>query len=77
MELQFEKEASDVRGKIVVLRYGDKRINLVETKKEFSRGGHYHIFESRHILISGTIEYVEKDLKTNAEKSQIVRHQTS
>ena len=34
MELQFEKEASDVRGKIMMLRYGDKRINLVETKKE-------------------------------------------
>lgn len=72
MELLFEKEASDMRGKIMMLRYGNRRINLVETKKEFSRGGHYHSFESRHILISGTIKYVEKDLKTNVEKSQIL-----
>ncbi len=72
MELQFEKETSDIRGKILVLRYGDKRINLVETKKEFSRGGHYHDFESKHILISGTIEYREKNLKTNVEKTQIL-----
>lgn len=72
MELQFEKETSDVRGKILVLRYGEKRINLVETKKEFSRGGHYHDFESKHILISGIIEYREKNLKTNVEKTQIL-----
>lgn len=72
MELQFEKEAGDVRGNILVLKYGNKRINLVETKKGFSRGGHYHVFESRHILISGTIQYVEKDLKTNVEKSTTV-----
>ncbi len=70
MELQFEKESSDVRGKILMLRYGDKRINLVETKKGFSRGGHYHDFESKHILISGTVEYREKNLQTNAEKTQ-------
>lgn len=72
MELQFEKEANDIRGKILVLRYGDKRINLVETKKGFSRGGHYHDFESKHILISGIIEYREKNLQTNMEKTQII-----
>lgn len=70
MELQFEKESSDVRGKILMLRYGKKRINLVETKKGFSRGGHYHGFESKHILISGIIEYREKNLQTNVENTQ-------
>jgi quercetin dioxygenase-like cupin family protein len=70
MELQFEKESNDIRGKILMLRYGDKRINLVETKKGFSRGGHYHDFESKHILISGTIEYREKNLQINMEKTQ-------
>lgn len=72
MELEFEKEATDVRGKILMLKYGNKRINLVETKKGFSRGGHYHNFESRHILISGTIEYKEKNLQTNVEKTKNV-----
>ena len=70
MEMQFEKEANDIRGKIMFLRYGDKRINLVETKKGFSRGGHYHAFESKHILISGLVEYREKNLQTNVEKTQ-------
>lgn len=70
MELQFEKESTDVRGKILMLRYGNKRINLVETKKGFSRGGHYHDFESKHILISGIIEYREKNLQLNVEKTQ-------
>ncbi len=70
MELQFEKESNDIRGKILVLRYGNKRINLIETKKGFSRGGHYHDFESKHILISGIIEYREKNLQTNTEKIQ-------
>jgi quercetin dioxygenase-like cupin family protein len=71
MELQFEKGANDIRGKVAFLRYGNKRINLVETKKGFSRGGHYHDFESRHILISGLVEYREKNLQTNVEKIQI------
>ncbi|WKT57440.1 hypothetical protein QVH35_08575 [Candidatus Nitrosotenuis chungbukensis] len=73
MELQFEKEASDVRGKILMLRYGNKRINLVETKKGFSRGGHYHDFESKHFLMSGLIEYREKNLQIGEEKTQTLR----
>ena len=72
MELIFEKESTDVRGKVIFLRYGKKRINLVETKKGFSRGGHYHDFESKHILISGIIEYREKNLQTNVEVTQII-----
>jgi dTDP-4-dehydrorhamnose 3,5-epimerase-like enzyme len=69
MQLNFEKEASDARGKILFLSYGDKKINIVEIKKGFSRGGHYHTFETRHFLISGIIEYKEKDLHSNKEKT--------
>src|SRR5574338_439782 len=72
MELEFEKEATDVRGKILMLKYGNKRINLIKTKKGFSRGRHYHNFESRHIQISRTIEYKEKNLQTNVEKTKNV-----
>jgi len=72
MELQFEREANDIRGKILFLRYGNKRIHLMETKKGFSRGGYYHDFESRHILISGIVKYREKNLKTSTEKTQTV-----
>jgi dTDP-4-dehydrorhamnose 3,5-epimerase-like enzyme len=68
MELNFEKAAGDARGKILFLNYGDKKINIVEIKRGFSRGGHYHTFKTRHFLLSGTIEYREKDLSTNMEK---------
>ena len=68
MELNFEKETDDARGKILFLNYGDKKVNIVEIRKGFSRGGHYHTFKTRHFLLSGTIEYREKDLKTNEEK---------
>jgi hypothetical protein len=72
MELSFEKEASDKRGKILFLKYGDKSLNVVEIKKGFSRGGHYHTFETRHYLLFGTIEYKEKNLNTGKEKTQII-----
>jgi hypothetical protein len=44
----------------------------VEIKRGFSRGGHYHDFETRHYLISGKIEYREKDVATNVEKTQVI-----
>jgi len=42
MILQFEKEHEDVRGKILFFSYGKKYVNLIEIKKGFARGGHYH-----------------------------------
>ena len=42
MNIQFEKEVEDIRGKILFLSYGKKQINLVEIRKGFARGGHYH-----------------------------------
>lgn len=71
MELHFEKEASDVRGKIIFLKYGEKSLNIVEIKKGFSRGGHYHTFETVHFVLSGTIEYREKNIQTNQEQIQV------
>ncbi|MFN3655558.1 MAG: hypothetical protein ACK4TO_09615 [Candidatus Nitrosotenuis sp.] len=72
MELKFEKQATDARGTIVFLSYGDKKINIVEIKKGFARGGHYHTFQTRHFLLTGTIEYRETDLKTGQEKTEII-----
>lgn len=48
--------------------YGKKQINLVEIKKDFSRGGHFHKFQTSHFLITGKIECREKNLVTNNEK---------
>lgn len=72
MELKFEKQATDARGTIVFLSYGNKKLNIVEIKKGFSRGGHYHTFQTRHFILAGTIEYRETDLKTGQEKKEII-----
>lgn len=71
MELSFEKESTDTRGKIIFLKYGTKSLNIVEIKKGFSRGGHYHTFETKHHVMSGVIEYREKNIETNHENVQI------
>ncbi|CAE6500192.1 MAG: hypothetical protein QXE84_02260 [Candidatus Nitrosotenuis sp.] len=72
MELIYEKESADARGKILFLSYGQKRINIVEIKKGFSRGGHYHDFDTVHYILSGTIEYREKDMMTAKEQVRTV-----
>ena len=72
MELKYEKEASDARGTILFLSYGDRSVNLVEIKKGFSRGGHYHEFETVHFILSGKIEYRQKDVESGLEMTQII-----
>ena len=72
MDLEYEKQATDVRGTIIFLKYGEKNLNLVQIKKEFARGGHYHTFETKHHLISGVIEYREKDINTDQEKIKTI-----
>lgn len=72
MKLDYEKQVTDARGTIIFLKYGDKSLNLVQIKKGFARGGHYHTFETKHHLIAGVIEYREKDINTGQEKIQII-----
>ena len=67
MKLSLQKEVEDVRGKIIFLNFGKKNFHIVETKKGFARGGHYHTFPSHHIIISGSIEYREKNLAGKQE----------
>jgi quercetin dioxygenase-like cupin family protein len=73
MKLEFLKSIIDPRGRILFCQYGDISVNLVETKKGFSRGGHYHKFKSDHILLQGKIEFKELNLDTNFEQIQIIR----
>jgi len=72
VSLEFEKQIEDKRGKILFLKFGKKSINLIEIKKNFARGGHYHQTESSHFLISGKIEYYEENIKTKIEKVSII-----
>jgi len=68
MNLQFEKQVEDKRGKILFLSLGTKKINIVEIKKGFARGGHFHSFPSTHIIVYGKIELMEENLKNNVEQ---------
>jgi hypothetical protein len=72
MELRFEKETSDVRGTILFLSYGDKKLNIVEIKQGFSRGGHYHPFDTVHHVILGKLECREKNISSGEEKTHVV-----
>ena len=72
MNLKFEKEVEDVRGKIFFFSHKDKQVNLLEMKKGFSRGGHYHEFDSIHIMIAGKVEYCEENLDTKKEKIEVI-----
>lgn len=73
MQLEYQKVAEDVRGKILFMKYGDnKSLNLAEIKKGFARGGHYHPYEQFHVIVSGKVEYREEDIKTKKETIQII-----
>lgn len=72
MSLEFDKITKDKRGKIIWLSSGLEKINIVEIKNGFARGGHYHNHETSHFLISGKIEYREKNIDTGKEKIEII-----
>lgn len=69
--LEYLKTVSDKRGSIIFMKNGSKLVNFVEIKNGFSRGGHFHEFRSLHNLISGKVEYLEYNTKTNEEKTAI------
>lgn len=77
MGLQFEKIVEDDRGKILFLSYDNKKINIVEIKKGFARGGHYHPSETAHIILTGKIEYREENIDTGKERIEIITSPTS
>ena len=70
--LKIEDNIKDPRGKIFFCKLGNKNVNLIEIKKGYARGGHYHKFNSEHIVLSGKIKYLEKNLKTKIEFEKII-----
>ncbi len=72
MQLNFEKSVTDYRGKIIFLSFGNKKINLIEIKKGFSRGGHFHDFHTSHYLVSGKVRYQETDVDTGRKSSRMI-----
>lgn len=72
MDLRLEKQMEDVRGKIFFFSQENKRFSLVEMKKGFARGGHYHNFDQIHIILTGKIEYHKKDLLRDEEDVEVI-----
>lgn len=72
MVLKFEKQTEDKRGKILWITDGDTEIHVIEIKKGFARGGHFHKFDSTHIVISGKVEYRETNLKDDKESIRVI-----
>ena len=72
MDLKFVKSVSDIRGTILFLSNGNQEINLVEIKKGYARGGHFHDYPTQHHLISGKIEYRETNLADKKESISII-----
>ena len=68
MNFQFEKQVEDKRGNILFLSLGTKKINIVEMKKGFARGGHFHNFPSTDIIVYGKIELREENLNNSVEQ---------
>jgi hypothetical protein len=71
--MRILKETEDRRGKIIWLVSDYKEIHIVETKKGFSRGGHYHTFDSTHILVSGELVYRECGIDGEQETSITIK----
>jgi dTDP-4-dehydrorhamnose 3,5-epimerase-like enzyme len=72
MSLKFEKQTEDIRGVTLLLTKGDQKIFVVETKKGFSRGGHYHNVDMKHLVVSGKIEHRKMDIKNGNETINII-----
>ena len=67
----MEKEVEDVRGTSIFLSHNGKQVNLLEIRKGFSRGGHYHKFPTTHIVVLGKVEYRGKDIVIGHERIQV------
>lgn len=67
MSLKFDRCIEDNRGKILFCSHNESSVLLVEIKKGHARGGHYHKVDQLHIVISGSLEIKEINIKTKKE----------
>tara|TARA_B100000029_G_C17549762_1_gene949676 strand:- start:326 stop:1090 length:765 start_codon:yes stop_codon:yes gene_type:complete len=70
--LFIKNEFIDSRGKIFFCKFNKINLNLIETKKGYARGGHFHEFESDHIILFGKIKYLENNPSNNTELIKVL-----
>jgi dTDP-4-dehydrorhamnose 3,5-epimerase-like enzyme len=67
--MTLEKVVEDPRGKLFVFRLGKMQVNLIEIRKGFSRGGHFHKTDTSHHVLVGKIEYRQEDSSGNGPET--------
>ena len=72
--LSIENQFQDSRGKIFFCKSGDISINLIELNEGYARGGHFHNYDSEHIILNGEIKYFENNLDTNSELIKAIKN---
>ena len=71
--LTIENQFQDSRGKIFFCKFSNVNVNLIEINEGYARGGHYHNFDSEHIILSGEVKYFENNLMTNSESIKTIK----
>lgn len=73
-DLNVERIFSDKRGSIVNLGFKKRTFEVFELREGSLRAGHYHDCKATIVVLSGEIEYKEKDMTYDApEKSLILK----
>ena len=66
MPLKFDKTTEDRRGKIIWLSSELTKINIVEIRSGFARGGHYHNSKTEKFLVAkGEARFDFRHMLTN------------
>ncbi len=72
--LCVEKILSDRRGSIINLGFKKRTFEVFELKEGSRRAGHHHDCKATIVVLSGEIEYHEKDIRPGVpEKSLILK----
>jgi len=71
-ELRVEKILSDNRGSIINLGFKKRTFEVFELKEGSLRAGHYHDCKATIVVLSGKIEYQEKDMCCDASEKSLV-----
>ncbi len=71
-DLGVEKILSDKRGSIINLGFKKRIFEVFELKEGSLRAGHYHDCKATIVVLSGEIEYQEKDMGCDASEKSLV-----
>lgn len=71
-DLAVKKILSDKRGSIINLGFKKRTFEVFELKEGSLRAGHYHDCKATIVVLSGELEYREKDMGCDASEKSLV-----